>query len=364
MKIAILLPDLRAGGVERVRLTLARHFIERGHRVQFVLQRLEGELLSELPGGVEIVDLGAPRVRQVLPALFGYLDTERPAALLAGMWPLTGLASLVRQKRGPQFRLVVSEHTDLREAPSLKRWERTLLKYAGRRLYRGADATVAVSEGVAESLSAVAGIKRAAIQVINNPVRVPSVIDLIDPGDARLDWWLGAPHRLISIGSLKQPKAYHNLIAAVSAVRATMDARLIILGEGPLRVGLQQQIDDLGLSDAIRLHGYAADPFPILARASLFVLSSIREGFPNVLTEALACGVPVVATDCRSGPREILADGEFGTLVPVGDADSLSRAIKEALARPHDPERLRARALDFAPEKAAKAYLDLLFPPA
>src|SRR5690606_26732556 len=137
---------------------------------------------------------------------------------------------------------------------------------------------------------------------------------------------------------------------------------LCILGEGEERPRLQALVDALGLDGRLLLPGYQSDPAPWYAHADLFVLSSDHEGFGNVIVEALEQGVPVVSTDCPSGPREILEGGKYGTLVPVGDAAALASAIDDALSREHNHDALKRRAQDFSVDKAADAYLDLLLP--
>ncbi|MGF1549984.1 MAG: glycosyltransferase [Sphingomonadaceae bacterium] len=360
LKIALLLSDLRAGGVERVRLLLAREFLAMGHEVEFVLRVAEGSLRGEAPAGAGLHSLDCARFRDVLPRLVGYLRARPPDALMAAMWPMTGIACAARRLSGADFRLLVSEHTDFREAPSIKPWERRLLRRFGRLVYGQADAVVAVSGGVAEGLAEVAGLDRSGLKVIHNPVRPLPRLEL-GPGQRKeLSWWLAAPHKLITIGSLKPPKAYHDLIDAVALLRRSADARLLILGEGPLRAQLEDRIARLGLGEAVRMPGFVPEPFPILAAADLFVMSSVREGFPNVLTEALACGVPVVSTDCRSGPREILADGRYGRLVPMRDPQALAAGIAASLEENADRDALRRRGGEFTAAGAARKYLAAL----
>jgi glycosyltransferase involved in cell wall biosynthesis len=166
---------------------------------------------------------------------------------------------------------------------------------------------------------------------------------------------------LLAVGTLKAVKR-HDLLVRAFARMPRADATLCILGEGQERAGLETLIGSLGLQDRVLLAGYQADPAPWYAHADLFVLSSDHEGFGNVLVEALEHGLPVVSTNCPTGPHEILEDGKYGRLVPVGDVDALARAMDKALSANHDREQLKRRALDFSVEKAADAYLDLLLP--
>lgn len=152
------------------------------------------------------------------------------------------------------------------------------------------------------------------------------------------------------------------MLRALRRIRQDREARLIVLGEGPERNSLEALARSEGLAEAVRFPGFRAEPYPFLKHADLFVLSSQWEGLGNVITEALLCGCPVVATDCPSGPAEILADGRYGTLVPVADPEALAAAITGTLARPHDPLPGVARAAQFSPEATARAYLQLLLP--
>jgi glycosyltransferase involved in cell wall biosynthesis len=134
----------------------------------------------------------------------------------------------------------------------------------------------------------------------------------------------------------------------------------LILGEGSCRSAIEQQARDLGIENRLFLHGFVSDPRAYYEHADLHLLSSIAEGFGNVIVEALAAGTPVVSTDCPSGPREILCDGQFGKLVPVGDVDAMAQAIVAALTESHDHDALKARAQDFSIVKTTDQYEALL----
>jgi glycosyltransferase involved in cell wall biosynthesis len=143
-------------------------------------------------------------------------------------------------------------------------------------------------------------------------------------------------------------------------VRQHQPARLIILGDGSERPALERLIEERGLQNFVRLPGFVVNPYAYMARAAVFVLSSIHEGLPNVLMEALACGTPVVSTDCPSGPRQILDGGRYGPLVPVGDPEALAEAILTTLNNPLPREVLKARAEIFSLDAMADAYLRVL----
>ncbi|UWX04047.1 glycosyltransferase [Pseudoxanthomonas sp. NC8] len=182
------------------------------------------------------------------------------------------------------------------------------------------------------------------------------------PTDSVAAWAGGAHKRVLAVGMLKTPKDFPLLIRAFSLLRAQVDARLLILGEGTERARLEKLVHELGLQGMVMLPGYVADTAPFYAQSDLFVLSSDHEGFGNVIVEALEQGCPVVSTDCPSGPREILTDGRCGRLVPVGDVAALAAAMQESLASAHDHDALRARAQDFSVSRISDQYLDLLLP--
>jgi glycosyltransferase involved in cell wall biosynthesis len=166
------------------------------------------------------------------------------------------------------------------------------------------------------------------------------------------------PPVILGVGRLTAQKDFVNLLRAFAIVKQSRPSRLVILGDGPERAALGDLIDRLDLVSDVDMPGFDANPYSYMSRAAVFVLSSAWEGLPTVLIEAMACGTPVVATDCRSGPAEILVGGRFGELVPVGDAAALAAAILRTLERP-SPQALRVRAGDFSIERAVDRYADL-----
>lgn len=357
--IAVLLPDLRPGGAERMRINLAREWLERGFGVDFVLCNARGELLSQLPAGATVVDLAAPRVRNVLPPLTRYLRAKRPEVLLAAMWPLTVIAPLAARLAGFRGRVIVSEHNNLTvQYASRGRLHRCAMGASMRLAYPLADGVVGVSRGVVEELVRLSKRDADKFDVIYNPASTGMDRAIF----AKPSELLGGGHLILSVGTLKHQKRHDLLIEAFARLPRELAATLCILGEGQQRAALERQVAELGLAGRVLLPGYVADPTPWYAHANLFVLSSDYEGFGNVIVEAMEQGVPVVSTDCPSGPREILCDGKYGMLVPVGDADALTSAMQAALESTHDHAALKARAQDFAVDKIADQYLDLLLP--
>lgn len=358
-RLAILLPDLRPGGAERLHLALASDWLAKGIAVEFVLRRAVGELLDVLPTGARVVGLGADRVRHMFRPLASYLSGSPPDALLSAMWPLTAIAPSVAFSVRFRGRVVVSEHSPQSLANRRRGLAYGLLMRVGMGIgYRVADARVAVSAGVAHDMAMLSGLRLEQIDVVNNPAAIGRVI-------ARSDTSAILPSRLgpvvLSVGTLK-PVKRHDLLLRAFAMLDIPGSTLVILGEGEERRRLEALAGELGIAERVHMPGYQADPLPWYSRADLFVLASDYEGFGNVIVEALEQGTPVVSTDCPVGPREILAGGRYGALVPVGDAEALAGAMGSALARSHDREALMRRAADFSLEKASTAYLDLLLP--
>lgn len=378
------------GGAERVMLNLATALAAQGHRVDLVMGRKEGHFLDEIPDTVTVIDLRIRSARQLLPAalkrphiagtlaasllrrrspwilgavpgLAAYLNHRRPAALLSALSYPNIAAVLARRLSAASTRTVISVHNHLSVATAEA--DRAADKHFPRlacRVYPEADRIVAVSDGVAEDLAHTLQLPRSRITTIYNPVFRPDIVSL---ARAPLEhpWFApGAPPVILGIGKLKPQKNFGGLIRAFARVRATRPARLLILGQGPEREALLSLAGQLKVADAIALPGFVANPFAYLGRAAVFTLSSAWEGLPTVLIEALACGCPVVSTDCPSGPAEILKRGVDGSLVPVGDDVALAHAILATLDNPPDRDRLRHRARQFSIDRAAEHYLSVL----
>ena len=346
-----------------MQLSLAEAFLARGCAVDLVLMRARGELLPLVPAGAGLVDLEAERLRHALWPLAGYLRRKRPDALLAAMWPLTAIAVWARGLARAPTRVILSDHTDFMAATAASSpTGRLKLKASMRLSYRRANGVVAVSGGAAHSIAQLAGMPADRVSVIHNPVRPPSPAKMRQSCTAATEWAGHEGPRLIAVGSLKPAKDFALLLDAFAKVRRQAKARLLILGEGPLRLELEALKDGLGLDGVVDMPGFVTDSYPYLAKADLFILSSAWEGFGNVIVEALACGTPVVSTDCPSGPGEILEGGRYGRLVAVGDADALAQAILASLREDHDRDALIRRAGEFSVDTAAEEYLRLLLP--
>jgi len=269
-------------------------------------------------------------------------------------------AILARDASRVSTKLILTVHINLSTKVANNQHRRRTRAYPkiARRFYPKSDAIVAVSKEVAKDLSNVINLPPDRITTIYNPVVTPELKNRTM--EYACDWLSpGSTPVILAVGRLEQAKDFPTLLRAFARVNRMMKARLIILGEGEQRLKLLKQAQDLGISDDLYLPGFLKNPFSYMAKASVFVLSSALEGLPTVLIEALACGCPVVSTNCPSGPSEILENGRFGTLVPVGDDAALAEAIFHCIKNPPDKNILMARGQEFSIEHATEKYIAL-----
>ncbi len=361
--ISIFLPALAGGGAERAMLHLAQGLAERGFPTDLVLARAEGDYLSHVPASIRVVDLQSrfPVIMSKTIALRRYLQQEQPALLFSALDILSS-AIWAQRLAGVSTRIVMCVQTHLsrqfrnhqpntmgKVRPFLVRW-----------FYPWADAIVAASRGVAEDVSGMTGIPVDRIQVIHNPVVTPEVLQNMQAPIAHPWFAPGEPPVILGVGRLVSQKDFPTLINAFAQLRQQRTARLMILGEGEDRPKLEAQIRELGIEQDVALPGFVENPYACMAHAQVFALSSIFEGFGNVVAEAMATGTSIVSTDCESGPAEILMDGKYGKLVPVGDARALADAIATTLDHPTSPEVLKQRAQAFSLDCVVDQYIHVL----
>ncbi|MDT8383280.1 MAG: glycosyltransferase [Gammaproteobacteria bacterium] len=359
-RYAFFLPSLHGGGAERVTVNLLKGLDALGVPLDLVLVKAEGTYLTDVPNNVRLIDLKSARVIACVPRLIRYLRRERPAVLISAMVQSNIVALLARRLARVDTKLAVVEHSTLSrlstQSASRNAW---LMPFLARCTYPWADGVVSVSNGVADDLSSVVNIAREKINVIYNPV-VREEIFKFAQKPIEDKWLLDQKIPVImAVGRLSRAKDYPTLINAFSELKKRRNANLIILGEGEERQALELLIKELGLESCVLLPGFVSNPYAYLSRARLFVLSSRWEGLPTVLIEALALGVPVVATDCMSGPREILDNGRHGPLVPVGNVPALASQMEALLdATPYKIP--REAWMDFSEEVAVANYLKFM----
>ncbi len=387
---AFFLRKLNPGGAERVLINLMRGFVERGDRVDLLLAKRGGAWDARIPQGVKVVEIGEAGLLEAIPSLARlssrhprdilaaltpgnprllrsarrvarYLDRERPDGLLASLRSANIAAIWAGMLARHDCRVVIREANTMsaEQAGETKSFKRDYPRFV-RNWFGQATHVIAVSDGVADDLATEAGIARDHITTVHNPVDADQV--RAQAAEPLRDAWLrgeGGP-LIVNVGRLVPQKNQALLVQALARVRESVDARLVLLGEGDERGALQAQIESLGLDGVVRMPGVVANPFAYMRASDVFVLSSDWEGFPNVLVEALACGARIVSTDCPSGPAEVLKGGEFGALVEMGNADALARAIVASLNEPPPIERQHDRAGDFSLARAVARYREIL----
>jgi len=362
-RVAFYIPELTIGGAQRVTVTLANALPEYGIPTDVVLSWSDGPLADDLTDDVRVVALGSKRVPSLgiatsIPDLARYLSRERPSVLFSQMTYASLAALSAVELARADVALFGVEHSEYASRSSAKdRLVASVMRYA----YPRMDGLLAVSKGVAESVVAVTNLDRNDVTVVANPVDVESVRAEADEDPKH--HWLATESLdvVLAVGRFDPRKDYPTLIRAFARVHERRPStRLVILGDGPRMDELTRLAGEYDVEDVVAFPGSVRNPYSYMTRASLLALSSRSEGLPTVLIEALTCGCPIVSTDCSTGPREILDDGTYGQLVPVGDSAALARAICSTLDAEIDEASLRARAERFSTERVAKEYAALI----
>jgi glycosyltransferase involved in cell wall biosynthesis len=343
--------------VDRIMQRLLPAIAARGYQVDLLKVRKHGPEIA--PGlRLDVIDLGASHVGSALPGLLRYLRSRRPQVLFSDKDRVNRMAILARRLGRSKARLALRNGTtvsvDLRDR---KPFDRFFQRLSMRHLYGSADSILMPSAGAADDFAAFTGIERGRIKVVPSPVISEQLFEL---AAAPVEHpWLAAKTVpvVLGVGELCGRKDFETLLRAFAQLRQSTAARLIILGRGKRRARLLQLAGELGVAADVDLPGFEANPYRFMARADLFALSSRWEGMPVVLIEALALGRPIVATDCPSGPRELLDHGRLGRLVPVGDDRGFALAMHEALAKPPPGEAMQQAAAAYTVDASTDAYL-------
>lgn len=402
MRIAFLLDSLSGGGAEQVILNLASGFASAGFTVDLLVCKMRGQLLAQIPSNVSLIrlhsvsslsgmlcalraDIGClklviaaliglqkvPSTFKSLPAIIDYLKKNQPAALLSALPKSNISAVLAGSCCSGSTRIAVGLHSHYSAASQFEKRENSIkdayMLAMIRRYYRRADMVIAVSNGTKKDACEALELSQDQVTAVYNPVATHDIAELRE--EAPDHPWLGVGDIpvILGIGRFVAEKDFPLLLDAFAKVRQERQVRLIFLGgdftshdQRSLKTQLLEQAEQLGVAGDIDMPGFVDNPFAYLSKAGVFVLSSACEGFGNVLVEALLCGCPVVSTDCPGGPAEILENGKYGELVPVGDKCGLADAICRALDSPLNREFLRARGSEFSVEIAVDKYRRLL----
>lgn len=357
--LAFYVPSLTVGGAERVTVSVANGLAERGYDVHLLVSYYEGSFVGEVDDAVTVFDLETPRVPGLgigasVPRLVSYLRRQSPSMVFAQMIYASDVLLTAHLLAGSDALVVPTVHNTvgMHDPPKERLVQRLATVLSGR-----ADRFVAVSAGAAQSVVEELAVPEEKVSVLHNPIPVADIraqacesADHEWTADEELDVVLG-------IGRLAPQKDFETFLRAFADVyAANPNTRAIIIGRGPERERLEAIARDLGIAEVVDFTGYVDNPYSYMADADVLAMSSIHEGLPTVLIEALACGCPVVSTDCPSGPRTILEDGTHGPLVPVADAPALGEAVLDTLNAPPDRSTLVDRARDFAPETVLDDY--------
>lgn len=348
--IGIFIRNLTEGGAERVMLNLASGFEKKGVNVEIILANAEGKFLDRVPKEIKVINFnnsnlygnnlygklklptGFQSLRS-LPKLVNYLRQKKPKVLLSATHFPNEIAILSKKIAGVSTRIFVSEHTNISvEAKLVEQKSSRLLPLTTKLLYPFADGVVAVSQGAADSLSSITRIAPKKVKVIYNPVITPELrLKMMESVENSWSETEEVPV-VIGAGRFVAQKDFSTLIRAFAKVRQVRPVRLIMLGSGREEEKLRVLVQELGIEADVSWMGFVSNPFAYMKQAAVFVMSSVWEGFGNVLVEAMAVGTPVISTNCPSGPEEILAGGKYGELVPVGDSVSMAEAILKVLS--------------------------------
>ncbi|MEO5809384.1 MAG: glycosyltransferase [Sphingomicrobium sp.] len=343
-RIALLLPSLKFGGGERVALNLAHALKALGCQVTILLMSHEGEYLEAARGSFEVVDLRCNRTYKLPQRLISYLFAQPTDLLISSYWKLNLCAAFARLF-APKLRLLVWEHSP----PTLSRNSPTWLYAPSASLaYRLADKVICVSQGVSADVAGCTIGLGTRLTVIHNPIPGPSLSIARELGGRPTIAW---------VGRLDDPKNPGLMLDGFALLAPVADADLVFIGDGRQRAGLEERSTRSGLAGRVRFAGYQAEPYAMLAKCDLLALTSDREGLPTVIVEALHVGLGVVSTDCGLGVHEILGEGTYGTIVPLGDPAALARGIAAELEHRRDPAVQRLGAARFEPATIARQFL-------
>lgn len=357
------LPSLDGGGAEGVFVQLANEFTRLGCAVDLVLVTARGTYLREVAAEVRLVDLCCSRVTFSLPKLIGYLRSERPDVLLSGLDTSNIVAVLATALSFSKNRTVISQRAVKAPLRLARESASSLIIHLVTRIlirltYPWSDHVIAVSTDVANELNLIPFLRKGKVSTVFNPIPLSYIETQVSRQDN--DCIRLSPY-ILGVGRLEKQKDFATLIRAFSIIAPKTKASLVILGEGTERAALSNLVSGLGLQNRISLPGFMENPFPWFANASVFVLSSAFEGCPNALMQALACGAPVISTDCPGGSAIILEQGKWGRLVPTGEPEAMAAAILATLDSPTRPD-VRQRVNDFALNRIAREYLHILLP--
>lgn len=348
-------------GVDRVMSNLLPAMVTHGLSVDLLTLENHGPHLKNPPPGLRIIPLGRAHVNTAAPALVKYLRLNRPSALLTDKDRVNRTAILARFLAGVDTRVYVRVGTTVSvNLAGRKAWDRWLQFSSIKYLYPFADGVLVPSQGCADDLQKISGNRIERLRMVPSPI-IRDDLPRLALDRESISGKMGGPDPwIIGIGELSRRKDYATFLEAFAHVLKHRPARMVILGEGRQRANLESIAARLGIADRVFLPGFVSNPYAWLNQANVFVHTSRWEGMPVALIEAMALGVPVVSTDCPSGPREVLDGGRLGRLVTVGDAEGVAKGICSCLDQPVEPDVLKQAVAKYRVDKSAQAYIEAM----
>lgn len=362
-RVGICIPSFETGGVQRAMVTVGNELAKRGHSVQLVVGDDSGEQRKNVHEDVEIVDLNArsppfaATVGLFVPA-FRYFSENSPDVFVSSMNHVNVVLLAAWKLASPPSKMVIVEHNDPKaiKRNSLKN---SLVYGIASYEYKWADQVVGVSDGVVDSLRDMMDIQPQKLTRIYNPIFVDRIRRRSTETPDH-EWFQSDTPVILNVGRLVKQKDQELLLDSFSRLRDRIDAKLIIIGRGGLRNDLLEKADELGVAADVDIIEWVENPYAYMGSADVFALSSLWEGLPTVLIEALSCGCSVVSVDCPSGPREILDGNGYGTLVASRNPEHLADTIYEKLVEPDSEEQLMQGAKRFDVDRSIQQYSELI----
>jgi glycosyltransferase involved in cell wall biosynthesis len=361
LDLAVVMRALEGGGAQRDMVLLCNALAAKGVRIAILALSCDGPLRSLLDPTIRVVEVPGRQIRYAIPGLRRMIRAEAPGLVISSEASLN-LCTLIAVRILPHRsrpKLVLREVGSASIAQRHDPYRQNRIAYRIlRRVYASADRIITLTEGARRDLVQNFGVPEAMISVmLTNAVIAPAMVN-------RLAQWDGETGRdddlIVSVGRLSPEKDHLTLLRALMLLPAQRRWRLAIVGDGQERAALEAIVRRHGLAERVVFTGEVADPFAVVMRSRVAVCSSIYEGLGNAIIEALACGTPVVSTDCPYGPREILQGGRYGALTPIGDATAMAAAIEAALTAVPDRRMLMARGLNYATTRAAERFLEIV----
>ena len=363
-RIGIFMHRFDSGGAEKMTVILANELAKLGHQVIFYVRYDRGETRYLLDPEIKVFDMGLSESSRIsrnlknIRCLRGILKNPELDILLCITAEMSQVAAMATWMNPGRIPLVEVLHNTLsQETHSFQGMREKLFPVVDRRM----DGVIAVSEAVRQDYIRLCGADPKRVFTVYNPVVSDSLFHMAQ--EPVRHPWLAKDRKwntLVLAGRLSEQKNHKLMFQAMKRLCGEADYRLILLGMGELEEELKSCCMALGLMEKVDFYGYVKNPYPFYAQADAVVLSSRYEGLPTVLIEALACGARVISTDCPSGPREILENGRYGTLVPPENAEALAEGIREALKRKPDKKELEKRGRIFSVSESVRRYLEVL----